>query len=118
MKPPFERLSEKLGFDLKTPVEPEEQCAMPRYFPGDVFKTKAGGIGIITEAKVIINGGVIDWYNPGDMPAKIDHGWIPSYAASALPGFPRPHKTAWWEADEWEAILLSPLHKVLEKSNP
>lgn len=88
---------------------------MPKFFPGDVVKTAAGGIGLIVQAQVIINGSKIDWN--GKLPDKIEHGWPPSYALDAIPGFPRPHKYAWWTASEWIEVMRGPLHAILSVPN-
>lgn len=95
-------------------VFPEEDCTMPRYFPGDIVLTKDEGVGIIQKAKVIVNGGVIEWNRPGHMPKVIEHGWPPSYSIDDIPGFPLPSKTAWWTADEWNKVAKGVLHRVLE----
>ena len=93
-------------------VTPEENCAMPRYYPGDIILTKAGEVGIIKEAKVIINGGRVEWNEK--LPENIEHGWPSGYSLDSIPGFPSPSKVAWWTADEWDKVAKGVLHRILD----
>ena len=94
-------------------VRPEESCAMPRYYPGDIILTKDGAIGIIQDAHVTINGGSIEWNEAP--PENIEHGWPPSYSLGPIRGFPEPGKHAWWEAKEWAKVAKGVLHRVLDE---
>ena len=88
---------------------------MPRYFPGDVVTTKAGGVGVIAEANVIINGSTFRWYEASRAPAEVRHGWPPSYAIDWLPGKGKNEKRAWWKATEWASVVLGPVHAALKE---
>jgi hypothetical protein len=98
-------------------MKPDEKCGKPNLLPGDIVRSKeSGNLFVIVKSKTIINGCSIEWSD--DLPEKIEHGWMPTYAADKLPGQPTPKwpimdKHAWWEQSELELIERGPLHKHL-----
>lgn len=97
------------------------------YYPGDIVRTSQGGIGIITEAEICGE----PWSDPeaikqalqddarGNADRKPDpYNLIPQYSLSAIPGFQAPPFDAWWTSDEWEEVVLGPLHLILDKEKP
>lgn len=92
---------------IRFPVE--EEGTPPRFLPGDIVKTKEGGYGIITEAKSCgRNWNSKEWGKPLSEWNKYG---IASYALDSIPGLQDCGKSAWWTADEWEEVILGPLHK-------
>lgn len=92
-------------------VYPEVKCALPRYLPGDIILTKKGEVGVIMEATVVVNGGIINWAE--ELPSVIEHGRVPSYSLGFIPGFKAPLKVAWWTSDEWFKVSKGVLHRIL-----
>lgn len=81
-----------MSYAIHIPIA-EEGNALPQYFSGDIFKSKDGEFGIIAECN------------------HSSCGWPPSYSAAKIPGY-KNGKYAWWRADEWEQVLLGPLHAL------
>jgi len=94
--------------------DPERQATKPRYRPGDIVKTKDGGVGVICEAQTVINGTPMRWNDERwiGMDVKEWDGWEPSYSLQPVPGFKGLKFNAWWKASEFDSVKFGLLHSL------